>query len=154
MTDRRGLAELLEPSADHELGPTVVVSEIDKPEPPSTFVKARRRTARAFAELAEAWAAASDVLDDTVPTARLGPVVVPLRVLVLYRRLRAFAGFWEWDRDDALRGAFIGGFVMVVVLAALSALPFASSTESEVRAPRTLEQHTALYAPVRGRARR
>lgn len=171
MTDRRGLAELLEPSADLEFGPTVAVSHHDEPEPPSIRTSSqlvtpiafappteatKRKRAGFFAEIVEAWNATSGVLDETVPTARLGPVIVPLRALVFYRRLRAFAAFWDWDRDDVLRGAFIGGFVLVAVLASVSALPDAvtRATASEMRPPRTLEQHTPMHATVRGRARR
>jgi hypothetical protein len=177
MVQRPGLAELLEPAPDIEFGPTVVASrrDLDEPDPPSIrtdsqlvtplafplapreeevdlVTRLRRTTEKSLAELREAWASTSDVLDETVPAARLGPVVVPFRLLVWYRRLRALCAFWDWQRDDLLRGAFIGGFVLVIVLGIASAQePTNASGADEVRAPRTLDQHTGLDRTIRAR---
>lgn len=179
MREQEGLADLLEPAPDLEFGPTVSLREMPEPPPPSIrtasqlvtplafpveaprpraprLVRARAAVARSLAELLDAWRSTSDVLDETIPTTRL----VPMRAIQWARRVRALVGFWDWDRDDHLRGAFIGGSLLVVVLAVASSIeapraPAAAGDPREVRAPRTLDPEiTPLARTICGRARR
>lgn len=64
-------------------------------------------------------------------------------------RVKALVSFWQWERTDLVRAAIIGGAVFVVVatagalaLEAGENRPGAGIASGEVRAPRTVDQHT------------
>jgi len=85
----------------------------------------------AFEELGELWAQTANV-----PGGFLG-------------RVRALWSFWQWDRSDVVNAGVIAlvVFTVVAVIGTLGvvlpdAQPSAGVTASEVRAPRTVDQHT------------
>jgi hypothetical protein len=81
-------------------------------------------------------------------------------------RMKALWSLWQWERSDLVRAAVMGGAVFFVV-ATLGALAIASgdddapqafgvSASNEVRAPRTVDQHTGrvFYPSPTHRTRR
>ena len=67
-------------------------------------------------------------------------------------RLKALWSLWQWERGDLVRAAIIGGAVFAVVATiggvaiagsdSDSSQAFGISASNEVRAPRTVDQHT------------
>jgi hypothetical protein len=110
------------------------------------FAHVRHGLLRSREEMRELWQGTADLVEGSgVPrTATFGFFV---------RRVFALWSFFQWSGADVLRAAMIGGAVFVVAgtLGAVTLRPFEHDGEaagSEVRAPRTLDQHTSREVTV------
>jgi hypothetical protein len=169
------LAELLEPDSAHDQGtgdmafaPTIHVREIleDAPPPSGPIIvsdamgqtqhmtplafplppasedapvstkmrvgvsRVRHAFQRSFDELSELWASTGD-----------GSFM---------ERARMLWSFWEWERTDLVRAGLIGAAVFLVVATAGASVVATrtAGASAEVRAPRTLDQHTGKGGPA------
>ncbi|MBX3189031.1 MAG: hypothetical protein KF819_18565 [Labilithrix sp.] len=106
-------------------------------------------------EMKELWAGTAEIVDGDAPTA--APASPAGRFV---RRVLALWSCWQWDRTDLTRAAMIGlgVFVVAAVVGATTmsagdaADADAASGASEVRATRTLDQHTGRNPVVRAKA--
>ena len=69
-------------------------------------------------------------------------------------RLRALWSFFEWDRTDLVRAALIGAAVFAVAATAGASALERTTAAPEVRATRTLDQHTGHEGRSRPKAPR
>lgn len=108
---------------------------------------------RSIDEMREAWEATAEL---ALPELGGKP---PSPASIFLKRLVAVFSSWEWDTADWTRAVIIGSAVFLVAgTIGVSAMDFGpsagASSSAEVRAPRTLEQHTGRAGVVRHKATR
>lgn len=112
----------------------------------------RHGVRRAFEEFRELWDGTADIVYEQ----RAGQLPRTSALGFFVRRVLALWECFQWSRADVLRAALIGLAVFVVAGAAFASTAgggeaTGSAGGSEVRAPRTLDQHTSHQIVVRGR---
>lgn len=76
------------------------------------------------------------------------------RARVTMIRLRALWAFFEWDRSDLIRAALIGAVVFAAAATTGASALERTTASPEVRATRTLDQHTGHHESPRPKAPR
>jgi hypothetical protein len=108
----------------------------------------RRAVLRSREETRELWAGTAEMVCEDDGAHGASSSSFPL----VFRRALALWSCFQWSRADLTRATTIG-LAVFVAAAALGALAigFGGSETSEVRAPRTVEQHTGAKIVVRTR---
>ena len=110
-------------------------------------------------EMSDLWRGAGEIVEsELIDGVRLPPAT---QLGMLWRRLGAAWSCFTWTGGDLARAALIGsGVLLVTATAFVSTLPSdddavtAASSSTEVRAARTLEQHTGRRVVVRAKLER